>query len=137
MAALYFLLIPVALAGGVLVAVIMRDSLSTVALLGLLTVLAMAVRGGMVQIKRYRRLREDGQELGPDLVTGGSREQFGPAVTGLLAAGLALLPVAVLGTAAGLEIVMPLALIVLGGLVTTAVVNLFVLPCLYLRFERR
>jgi Cu/Ag efflux pump CusA len=58
-------------------------------------------------------------------------------VTGLLAAGLALVPLVVFGAVSGLEIVMPLALVVLGGLVTTAVANLFILPGLYLRFAVR
>lgn len=134
LASLYFVLIPVALAGGVVVAVIARERMSVVALLGLLTVVAMAVRGGLVQLKRYQQLEQDGHPPGEELVLRGSRERFIPTVTGLLAAGLALVPMAVYGVATGLEIVMPLALIILGGLVTTAVLNLFLLPSLYLRF---
>lgn len=137
LAILYFLLIPVALAGGVLAAVITRDALSDVALLGLLTVLAMAVRGGMVQLKRYQWLEQEGHPPGRDLVALGSRQQFVPAVTGLLAAGVALIPMAVAGSVAGLEVVMPLAVVILGGLLTTAAVNLFVLPSLYLRFASK
>src|SRR5204862_4243740 len=68
LAALYFLLLPVALTGGVLAAVLSRDSVSIVALLGLLTVLAMTIRGGLLQIRHYRRLAEDGHPPGADLV---------------------------------------------------------------------
>ncbi|RSM85515.1 AcrB/AcrD/AcrF family protein [Kibdelosporangium aridum] len=136
LAALYFLLIPVTLAGGVLLGVVDRDSLSVVALLGLITVLAMAVRSGMLQIKEYQRLEEEGQQLGDELVAQGSRQRFAPTMTGLLGAGLALVPLIVYGVVTGLEIVAPLALVVLGGLVTTAIVNLFLLPALYLRIAR-
>lgn len=143
LAALYFLLIPVALAGGALVAVLARNSVSVVALLGLLTVLAVAVRGGILQIRLYQRLEQTGatpasdgssRPAGEELVVAGARQRFAPGVTALLATGLALIPMVFFGTVAGLETVVPLAWIVLGGLVTTAVVNLFVLPVLYLRF---
>ena len=134
MASLYFLTLPVALAGGALVAVLGRTSVSVVALLGLLGVLAVAVRGGILQIRLYQRLEQEGQPPGEELVLSGSRQRFVPAVTGLLAAGLALIPMVFAGTVAGLETVVPLAWIILGGLVSTAVLNLFALPALYLRF---
>jgi Cu/Ag efflux pump CusA len=137
LALLYFLLLPLALVGGLLLALAVRGSLSTVALLGLLTVLAMAVRGGLLQVGHYQRLEEEGVPPGPDLVARGSRDRFVPTVTATLAAGLALLPLVVYGGASGMEIVGPLALIVLGGLVTTAVLNLIVLPALYLRLTAR
>jgi Cu/Ag efflux pump CusA len=134
MATLYYLLLPVALTGGVLVAVLGRSSVSVVALLGLLTVLAVAIRGGMLQIKHYQRLEQDGQPPGEDLVLLGSRQRFVPAMTGLLATALALIPMVVLGTVTGLEVAAPLAWIILGGLVTAGLLNLFLLPALYLRF---
>lgn len=137
LALLYYLLLPLTLVGGLLLALAVRGSLSAVALLGLLTVLAMAVRGGLLQVGHYQRLEEEGVPPGPDLVARGSRDRFVPTVTATLAAGLALLPLAVYGGASGMEIVGPLALIVLGGLVTTALLNLIVLPALYLRFTAR
>ncbi|MCP2241920.1 efflux RND transporter permease subunit [Lentzea aerocolonigenes] len=120
-----FLLLPVALSGGLLAAATQRAGLSVVALLGLLAVLAVAVRGALVQLNHYELVDGD--------VARGSRERFTPAVTSMLATALALVPLIVWGAVAGLEIVAPLALIVLGGLVTTAVVNLLVLPALYPR----
>ncbi|PWR08005.1 MULTISPECIES: efflux RND transporter permease subunit [Micromonospora] len=136
-ASLYFLLLPTALAGGLLLAALDRSAVSVVALLGLLTVLAMAVRGGTLQIRRYQRLADEGYPHGAELVELGSRQQVIPAVTGMLAAGLAVVPMVVYGSVSGLEIVSPLALIILGGLVTTALLNLLVLPVLYLRFAVR
>jgi Cu/Ag efflux pump CusA len=139
LALLYFLFLPLGLVGGLLVALVIRNTVSAVALLGLLTVLAVGIRGGLLQVRHYQRLEnEEGAPPGPELVARGSREQFVPTVTGMLAAGLALLPIAIYGRhASGLEIVGPLALIVVGGLVTTALLNLFVLPALYLRVAAR
>lgn len=131
---LYVLLLPLALAGGVVAAALSRGSVSVVALLGLFTVLAMAIRGGILQIKQYQRLQAEGQAHGADLVLRGSRQRFIPIVTGNLAAGLALVPLVIFGVMSGLEIVGPLALIIIGGLVTTTLLNLFILPALYLRF---
>lgn len=137
LAALGFLLLPLTLAGGVLLALAVRGSVSKVALLGLLAVLAVAARGCIVQIRQYQRLAEDGRSPGTDLVVLGSRQRVVPTVTGALAAGAALLPLAFYGHAAGLETAGPVALIILGGLLTTTLVNLFVLPALYLRFAPR
>ncbi|WP_433272433.1 efflux RND transporter permease subunit [Actinosynnema sp. CS-041913] len=133
MAALSSLLLPASLAGGVLVAVLLRDRVSIVALLGLLAVFAVAVRGNLLQV---RHLQESAAN-DPDGVLLGARQRFTPAVTSLLAAGLALAPLTFFGVVAGLEVAMPLALIILGGLVTTALVNLFLLPGLYLRFTAK
>lgn len=137
LASLYFLLLPAALGGGVLAALLVRSQLSVVALLGLIAVGAVAVRGGILQITNYQQLANDGHDRGEDMVLLGSRQRFVPAVAGLLGAGLALVPMVAVGVVAGLEIVMPLALIVLGGLLSTALVNLFLVPGLYLRFAGR
>lgn len=137
LASLYFLLLPCGLAGGLLLAWAARGSLSTAALLGLLTVLAIGVRGGLLQIRHYQRLEQEGMAPGAELVALGSRHRLAPTVTGTLAAGLALLPVAIYRGGSGMEIVGPLALVVIGGLVTTTLLNLFVLPALYLRFGTR
>ncbi|CCH32612.1 efflux RND transporter permease subunit [Actinosynnema sp. NPDC047251] len=130
---LTYLLLPVSLTGGVLVAVLLRDRVSVVALLGLLAVLAVAVRGSLLQV---RHLQESAAH-DADGVLLGARQRFAPAVAGLLGAGLALAPLAFFGVVSGLEVAMPLALIVVGGLVTTALVNLFLLPGLYSRFTAK
>ena len=97
--------------------------------------LAVALRGSILQIRRYQRLEQDEDAgLSADLVVRGSQERFGPLVTATLATALALTPLLVVGVTAGLEILQPLVAIILGGLVTTTLLNLFVLPTLYLRF---
>jgi Cu/Ag efflux pump CusA len=132
LALLSFVILLVALSGGALVALALGDRLSDIALLGLLAVLAVAVRGLAVQVRHYQSLQQDGRPLDTDAVVMGTRERFVPALAGLLAAALALVPFVVLGVVTGLEIVMPLAAVVLGGLLTTALANLVVLPGLVL-----
>jgi Cu/Ag efflux pump CusA len=133
LASLLFLLLPVAMAGGVLAAALAGDAMSTVALMGLLAVLALAVRGGILQLRHYRDLEREGGIDAAAVVVHGARQRFGPTVTAAGATGLALAPLLVLGGGPGLEIAQPLATVMLGGLVTTMLVNLFVLPVLYLR----
>jgi Cu/Ag efflux pump CusA len=137
LASLLFLLLPVALAGAAIVAVVLRESTSTVALLGILAVLAVIVRHAILQIRRYEELVQDAGRLDADLVVTGSRERFVPTLTTVLGAGVALAPLAFFGAVSGLESVQPLAAIILGGLVTTALVSLFLIPTLYLRFARK
>ena len=129
---LLFLLLPVAMAGGVLAAALAGNAMSTVALMGLLAVLAIAVRGGILQIRQYQDLEREGG-TGADVVLRGARQRLGPTITAAVATALALAPLLVLGSGPGLEIAQPLATVMLGGLVTTTLVNLFVLPVLYLR----
>jgi Cu/Ag efflux pump CusA len=130
---LLFLLMPLAMGGGVLAAALGRGGMSTVSLMGLLTVLGIAARAGILQVRQYQRLEGHGG-VDPGLVLDGSRRRFGTTVTAVLATGLALAPLVVTGGITGLEIVHPLAVVVLGGLVTTTLVNLFLLPSLYLQF---
>jgi Cu/Ag efflux pump CusA len=132
LASLLFVLLPVAMAGGVLAAALAGNAMSTIALMGLVAVLAITVRGGILQIRQYQDLeRESG--TGADVVLRSARQRFGPTVTAAVATALALAPLLVLGSSPGLEIAQPLATVMLGGLVTTTLVNLFVLPVLYLR----
>jgi Cu/Ag efflux pump CusA len=98
-------------------------------------VLAIAVRGGLLQVRQFQRLEaEEGHARGPDLVLLGSRQRFVPTVTTIVAAALALVPLIIYGNVSGLEMVNPLAVVIVGGLATAALLNLFVVPVLYLRF---
>src|SRR6266498_1231002 len=104
----------------------------------LFTLLAIAARNSILLVKRYQRLQqEDGEEFGAGLVLRGAQERLAPIALTALATGLPLLPFVFLGDVAGLEVVRPLAVVVLGGLVTTTVVSLLIVPFLYLRFAPR
>jgi Cu/Ag efflux pump CusA len=125
------------LAGAAFAAALAGDAVSVLSLMGGLAVLAIAVRGGILQMGHYRRLEEAGTTFGPDLVLRGSRERFGAIATSAVASVLALAPLLAYGVVAGLEIVTPLAAVVVGGLLGAAALNLFVVPALYLRFAPR
>jgi Cu/Ag efflux pump CusA len=75
--------------------------------------------------------------FGPELVVRGARERLAPILMTMSATGLALVPLIVTGEIAGQEIEYPMATVILGGLVTSTLVNLFIVPSLYLRYGRK
>ena len=134
---LMFLLLPVALAGGVFGAFLGGGVLSLGSLVGFVTVLGIAVRNSIMLVSHYQHLeREEGVPFGRDLVLRGGEERLAPIVMTALTTALALLPLVVRGNLPGQEIEYPMAWVILGGLATTTVLNLFVLPALYLRFGK-
>jgi Cu/Ag efflux pump CusA len=137
LALLVFLLLPMALAGAVLAAKLDTGVLSLGSLVGFLTVLGIAGRNGIFMVAHFRHLeREEGVPFGPELVLQGAKDRLAPILMTALATGLALVPLVLAGTVPGNEIEHPLAVTILGGLVTATLLNLFVLPSLYLRFGR-
>lgn len=131
-----FIGLGVAMTGAVLVAVASGGNVSVGVAAGLLATLALAVRSGMTLISHYRCLQlANGRTLDSDLVVRATREKLPPILGSAVALGVALLPFVVFGTRAGLELLQPMALVMLGGVVTTTVTTLYVLPALYLRFK--
>jgi Cu/Ag efflux pump CusA len=106
-------------------------------LVGFLTVFGIAARNGILMVSHFQRLEaQEGQAFGPELVLRGASERLAPILMTAMATGLALVPLAVAGSIPGHEIEHPMAIVILGGLVTATLLNLFVLPSLYLRFGR-
>jgi CzcA family heavy metal efflux pump len=137
LALLVFLTLPMALVGGILAAWIGGGIVSLGALVGFFTVFGIAARNGILLVNHWQHLEEEeGMAFGPALVLRGARERLSPILMTSLATGLALVPLIVLGERPGHEIEHPLAVVVVGGLVTSTLLNLFVLPSLYLRFGR-
>ncbi|MEJ2554626.1 MAG: efflux RND transporter permease subunit [Anaerolineae bacterium] len=136
LAAAVLVTLPAALAGGVLAAFLGGGGLLSLGLLaGLLTILGIALRNSTMLISHYQHLEEqEGETFGPKLVLRGAQERLAPILMTALATGLALLPFVIFGNIPGHEIVRPIAIVVLGGLVTSTLTNLFILPALYLRF---
>jgi Cu/Ag efflux pump CusA len=138
LATLIFLTLPMALVGGILAAVAGGGILSIGSLLGFFAVFGIAARNGILLINHCQHLqRFEGEAFGPALVLRGARERLSPILMTSLATGLAVVPLVVLGDLPGHEIEYPMALVILGGLVTSTLLNLFVVPSLYLRFGRR
>jgi Cu/Ag efflux pump CusA len=134
-AAAYFLTLPMALLGGLLVAIATGGStLSLGAIAGLLGVFAIAVRNGTTLLGRYRALEREGEEFGPELVRRATRERSAPILMTAVITALLFLPIAFFGSVAGLELVNPMAMVILGGLVTSTLYTLVGVPALYLMF---
>jgi CzcA family heavy metal efflux pump len=124
-----------ALAGGVLTAFLTNGTLSVASLFGLLAVLGIATRNAIALINHYQHLEmEKGQRFGSELIVRGSQERVAPTVMTTLTTALALLPFVFLGNVAGLEVVRPMAIIIVGGMTVSTLLNLFALPALYLRY---
>jgi CzcA family heavy metal efflux pump len=137
LALLSFLTLPMALVGGVIAAFLGGGVVSLGSLIGFFTVFGIAARNGILLINHFQHLeREEGMTFGRDLVLRGARERLSPILMTSLATGLALVPLVVFGERPGQEIEHPLAMVILGGLVTSTLLNLFVTPSLYLRFAK-
>jgi CzcA family heavy metal efflux pump len=132
-----FLTLPMALVGGALAAFLGDGIISLGSLVGFFTVLGIAARNGILLVNHFQHLeRFEGETFGPALVLRGARERLSPILMTTLATGLAVVPLVAAGTIPGHEIEHPLAVVILGGLVTSTLLNLFVVPALYLRFGR-
>jgi Cu/Ag efflux pump CusA len=134
LAALVFVTIPTAVAGGILTASLGGELASIGTMAGLLAVLAISVRTSISLIDHFQRLERTGRYgSGQELVMVGAQDRLGPTLTTVLATAVGVLPFFVLGEAAGLEVARPMAIFMLGGLVTSTLVTLFVVPDIYMR----
>jgi Cu/Ag efflux pump CusA len=134
---LTFFTLPWALVGGLLAAYLSNGVLSLGSLVGLLTILGIATRNGIMMISHFQHLEEEeGEPFGPEMVMRGARERIAPIMMTALTTGLALVPLVIAGNIPGQEIEYPMALVILGGLVTSTLLNLLVVPTLYLRFGK-
>jgi Cu/Ag efflux pump CusA len=125
------------LIGGVLAAYFTGGVISLGSLVGFFTVLGIVARNGIMLISHYQHLeRFEGVPFGTELVLRGARERVVPIMMTVLTTGLALVPLLIAGEIPGQEIEYPMAWVILGGLVTATLLNLFVVPSLYLRFAK-
>ncbi|MFN0300071.1 MAG: efflux RND transporter permease subunit [Burkholderiales bacterium] len=135
LAVLIFIALPAALVGGILAAAIGDRVLSLGSLVGLITILGIAARNSILLIQHYRYLElHEGEAFGIGLVMRGAIERLSPILMTTLCTGLALLPLVVAGSIPGYEIEHPMAVVIVGGLVTSTLLSLIVVPVLYLRY---
>ncbi len=125
--------LPLALVGGVFAVLLTGGVLNIATLVGFITLFGIAVRNGILMVSHYNHLLEEGEPL-REAVWRGSMERLNPVFMTALTAGLALLPLALAGGAPGNEIQSPLAIVVLGGLLTSLALNMVIVPALFLRF---
>jgi len=130
-----FCSLPAALVGGILAAWLGDGVISLGSIVGFLTVLGVVARNGIMMLTHYQHLeRVEGVPFGLGLVIRGAKERVSPILMTASTTALALVPLLLAGTIPGHEIEHPMAVVILGGLVTSTTLNLFVLPALYLRF---
>lgn len=135
LSAAVFLALPMALVGGVVAILVTGRVASLGSFTGLLLIFGVAARNSVTLIRHCQHLQDDeGEQFGPALVVRAVRERVGLIVATAVAVGLAVAPLLLLGNVAGLEILHPMAVVVLGGLVTSTLLSLLVVPALYLLF---
>ena len=134
---LVFLTLPFALIGGVGGALLAGGVLSLGSLVGFVTVIGIAARNGIMLVSHYRHLeQQEGVPFGRELIVRGAVERLVPITMTAGCAALALVPLLLAGDVPGQEIEHPMAFVILGGLVTSTLLNLLVLPTLYAVFGR-
>ncbi len=137
LALLSFLTLPMALIGGALAANQSDGIISLGSMVGFLTVIGIVARNGIMLISHYQHLEHvEGVPFGPALALQGARERLVPIMMTVLTTGLALVPLIAAGAIPGQEIEHPMAVVILGGLLASTFINLFVVPSLYLRFGK-
>ncbi|MBK6940928.1 MAG: efflux RND transporter permease subunit [Planctomycetes bacterium] len=128
--------LPFALIGGVFGALISGATLSMGSLIGFVAVLGITARNGILLVSRWLALeQESGQPINAALIVKGGSERVLPILLTAMATSVALLPLVIARDKPGHEIEQPMAVVILGGLVTSTLLNLFVLPALYLRWS--
>jgi CzcA family heavy metal efflux pump len=126
--------LPFALIGGVFAVWWIGGVVDVGALIGFITLIGVTTRNSMMMVSHWQHLHdEDGLSWGPDLIFRGARERLAPVLMTALVTGLGLLPIALGSGEAGREIEGPMATVILGGLVTSTALNLFLLPLLFRR----
>ena len=132
---IFLVTLPFALIGGVVGVFLSGGTLSLGSIVGFIAVLGIAARNGILLISHYRHLMlNEGFQHGVDLIKRGSQERLEPILMTALAASLALLPIIIKGPISGYEIEFPLAVVVVSGLITSTILNLILLPSIFLRF---
>lgn len=133
---LIILNMPLAIIGGVLILWITGSELNIPAIIGFISLFGISVRNGMLLISRYNTLRDEGISLS-ERVRIGSRDRLNPILMTALTSALALVPLALRGGSPGNEIQAPMAVVILGGLVSSTLLNIYIVPALYTRISKR
>ena len=129
--------IPLALVGAVAALALTGSTLSVASLVGFITLTGIATRNTILMVSHYLHLmREDGLPFGPDLVVRGSLERLVPVLMTAGTAMLALVPLAWAPGVPGKEVLHPVAVVILGGLVSSTLLDMLVTPAVFLRFGR-
>ncbi len=128
--------LPFALIGGILAIFISSGVVSIPAIIGFITLFGVAVRNGILLVSRYRQMTHSEKDL-RKVVTAGSADRLNPILMTALTSALALIPLVIAGDKPGNEIQSPMAVVVLGGLLTSTLLNLYLLPLIFEWYAKR
>jgi len=135
-ASVVLLNLPLALIGGVFSIWLTSGTISIPSIIGFITLFGIATRNGILLVSRYQHMLEDGHSL-KDSILEGSSDRLNPIMMTALASALALLPMVIAGNKPGNEIQAPMAVVILGGLITSTLLNLYVIPNVYYLIYKR
>lgn len=127
---------PLAMIGGILILRLTSGELNIPAIIGFISLLGITTRNGMLLMTRYNNLKEEGMALF-ERIKHGSADRLNPIIMTALTSALALIPIAVSGSEPGNEIQSPLAIVILGGLLTSTILNIYVVPIVYYLIYRK
>ena len=136
LSAVVLLNLPLALIGGILATYFTSAVMSIPAIIGLITLFGIATRNGILLVSRYQHLRADGMSLDKAVIAG-SVDRLTPILMTAFTSALALVPMIMNGSASGNEIQSPMAVVVLGGLLSSTLLNIFIIPIVYRWVARR
>lgn len=136
LASIILINLPLALIGGVFSIYFTSGILSIPAIIGFITLFGVATRNGILLVSHYNDLQAQGMSL-YDTVMQGSKDRLSPILMTALTAGLALIPLALAGDLPGNEIQSPMAKVILGGLLTSTLLNIFIVPAVYYLSNKR
>ena len=136
LSAVVMLNLPLALIGGVIATYFSSGVMSIPAIIGLITLFGIATRNGILLVSRYQHLRAEGASL-DDAVRIGSADRLTPILMTAFTSALALVPMVLSGSSSGNEIQSPMAVVVLGGLFSSTLLNVYIIPIVYRWLARR
>lgn len=130
LSAITLLNLPLSIIGGILAIYISSKVISIPAIIGFITLFGIATRNGILLISRYQAIESGSKSLRQAIIEG-SRDRLTPILMTALTSALALIPLVINGNQSGNEIQSPMAVVVLGGLLTSTLLNIFVIPVVY------
>ena len=122
--------LPLALMGGIMIVYFTSGIISIAATIGFISLFGIATRNGILLVSRYEDLKKGGMK-GLELLKQGAIDRLNPILMTAFTTGLALIPLALNGDESGNEIQSPMAVVILGGLLSATLLNLIVIPCVY------